>query len=359
MTLTIDVHGVPLERYVFDTSPLAELAAMLHVLVEPDHHEDRAPWAKSVLAATTPDLRSRLEESSVLWRSSRADFLLPSRPKSSLRHELDDVDHLNDEVWVDAALVTTSCGSVPTTARPALLASLSARQAVLRRVQARGSAQARFAARILADPPGVRRWVRELLLDCEQAFFAEEWQHLLPQLTAESRHKADLAARHGLRQAMEAVSPTIQLDEERDRLVIDKIQDNATSVGSEAVTFLASSFGDPHILIVHAPGWAPVVQYPATKTATVSSSREIQQRLRALDHPMRIRLLRTLARGPHTTGELATAWNLTSPEVSRHLAILKRASLVTADRKGRYVMYELDVRTLPRLGTDILEALLI
>lgn len=35
-------------------------------------------------------------------------------------------------------------------------------------------------------------------------------------------------------------------------------------------------------------------------------------RLEALAHPVRLRLLRTLVRGPHTTGELAHAWELSA-----------------------------------------------
>ena len=78
----------------------------------------------------------------------------------------------------------------------------------------------------------------------------------------------------------------------------------------------------------------------------------VGRRLGALAHPVRLRLVRTLARGPHTTGELALAWDLTPPEVSRHLAVLRRAGLLTAERRGRYVRYAADLPALTALGTD-------
>jgi DNA-binding transcriptional ArsR family regulator len=84
----------------------------------------------------------------------------------------------------------------------------------------------------------------------------------------------------------------------------------------------------------------------------------LQAILQALSHPVRLRLLRTLARGPHTTGELAGAWNLSAPEVSRHVAVLKQAALVTSRRRGRFVMHVLDREALSRLGSDLLSALL-
>lgn len=43
----------------------------------------------------------------------------------------------------------------------------------------------------------------------------------------------------------------------------------------------------------------------------------VRLRLEALAHPVRPRLVRTLARGPRTTGEPAHAWELSPPEVSR------------------------------------------
>ncbi|MEV4188624.1 helix-turn-helix domain-containing protein [Streptosporangium canum] len=63
-------------------------------------------------------------------------------------------------------------------------------------------------------------------------------------------------------------------------------------------------------------------------------------------------------RGPHTTGELAHAWELSPPEVSRHLAVLRRAGLLTARRHGRYVCYTLNLADLMALGADLLAAVL-
>jgi DNA-binding transcriptional ArsR family regulator len=44
--------------------------------------------------------------------------------------------------------------------------------------------------------------------------------------------------------------------------------------------------------------------------------------------------------------------------VSRHLAALKEAGIVTSARSGRYVLYELDQDAVARFGLDLLEALL-
>src|SRR5258705_11246545 len=107
MTLRIDITGLPSQRVSFAASPLAELTAMLHALAATSHHPHLAAWAAGVRAGLRPELAERLQEAEFLWRSSRADFLLPARPRETLKEELDVVDDLPNERYVTAALVTT------------------------------------------------------------------------------------------------------------------------------------------------------------------------------------------------------------------------------------------------------------
>ncbi|MHA6761044.1 DUF5937 family protein [Streptacidiphilus sp. PAMC 29251] len=362
MSLTVDITGVPPERMLFAASPLAELTAMLHVLAAPPHHPATVAWAARVRADLRPELAERLAEAEFLWRSSRADFLLPGRPAPTLAGELDQLDQLDDKTYVSAALVTT-CGSDRVLFNtPSPLVDADSHGRAMELAQARGPQQAAFAERLLADPPLVRARVRETLEACGPAFFDRAWQQIKPQLAADLRLKTDLLARHGLAGTLASVSPSLSLDEDRQRIVMDKLQDNSTTAAGDGVTFIPSVFGHPHLVCVHAPGWRPVLQYPITGRSTETPGPvpldQIQQRLDALAHPTRIRLVRTLARGPHTTGELASAWELSAPEVSRHLAVLRKAGLLTTHRRGRYVHYELDAATAASLGTDLLDALL-
>ncbi|MFD0275387.1 DUF5937 family protein [Kitasatospora sp. NPDC127111] len=364
MSLTIDITSLPDERLLFTPSPLAELNAMLHVLAEPAHHPALHGWAASTAASIPPELSERLLEADFLWRSSRADFLVPGLPGATLAEELDAVDRIDDELYVAAALITT-CGSSRLTHRMGSpLTDPAAQERARELALARGPRQAAFADRLLADPPVVRALVRRMLEDCQEAFFADAWQRVLPDLAADARQKADLLARRGPGEALAAVSPSVGLEtgaDGRRRILIDKLQDNTTSaVGAGGVTFIPTAFGRPHLLVVHAAGWRPVVQYPLAESGVPEpvSLAVIQQRLEALAHPVRLRLARTMARGPHTTVELASAWQLSAPEVSRHLAVLRKAGLLTTHRRGRYMLYQLDLAGSARLGSDLLEAVL-
>jgi DNA-binding transcriptional ArsR family regulator len=362
MTLRIDISGLPSERVSFAASPLAELTAMLHALAAIGHHLELTAWAASVRAGLPQELAERLEEAEFLWRSSRADFLLPAQPRETLKEELDDVDRIPDEAYVTSALVT-SCGSSRVHFGASPLSDAAARERALDQAKARGARQAAFAERLLADPPAVRARVRETLEQCAAAFFDAAWTAAAARINADLRVKAGLRDSRGLGAALAAVSTAVTLAPDGSRIVIDKLQDDTARAGRTGVTFIPSVFGSPHLVAVRAPGWRPVVQYPVRAPARFASTEPaslevVEGRLSALAHPVRLRLVRTLARGPHTTTELAHAWNLTPPEVSRHLAVLQRAGLVTGERRGRYVHYAADLPALAALGTDLVATVL-
>ncbi|MFF3762797.1 DUF5937 family protein [Streptomyces sp. NPDC001922] len=360
MTLRIDISGLPSEGLRFAASPLAELTAMLHVLAEPGHHPQLADWAADVRSGLRPELDERLREAEFLWRSSQADFLLPARPRPTLAEELDDVDRIDDATYVTAALVTTCGSSRDRFAAPSPLTDAAARGRALDLAQARGARQEAFAERLLTDPAAVRARVRHTLEQCAEAFFDAAWADVAVQLATDLRLKNDLLRRHGTGAALASVSGAVALAPDGDCIVVDKLQDKATSAHGTGVTFIPSVFGSPHLVVVHAPGWQPVVQYPVAEPSPAEpvSLETVTLRLEALSHPVRLRLLRTLARGPHTTGELAHAWELSLPEVSRHLAVLRRAGLLTTRRHGRYVRNTLELPELTALGADLLAAVL-
>lgn len=135
------------------------------------------------------------------------------------------------------------------------------------------------------------------------------------QLATDLRLKNDLLKREGIRAALASVSGAVTLAPDGDCIILDKLQDKATSAHGTGFTFIPSVFGSPHLVAVHAPGWQPVVQYPVAEPSPSEpvSLGTVTLRLEALAHPVRLRLLRTLARGPHTTGELAQAWELSPP----------------------------------------------
>jgi DNA-binding transcriptional ArsR family regulator len=63
--------------------------------------------------------------------------------------------------------------------------------------------------------------------------------------------------------------------------------------------------------------------------------------LKVLASPRRIEILHILAEGPCEVGRLAVLVGATQPNVSQHLAVMRTAGVVDAERDGREVRYRL------------------
>jgi ArsR family transcriptional regulator len=63
---------------------------------------------------------------------------------------------------------------------------------------------------------------------------------------------------------------------------------------------------------------------------------------RALADHTRREIVRMLRGGPRTSGEIAARFESSWPTISRHLAVLRDAGLVLAERKGQEIHYEVN-----------------
>lgn len=73
-----------------------------------------------------------------------------------------------------------------------------------------------------------------------------------------------------------------------------------------------------------------------------SEIRELHAQIcQALADPTRILLLYALVDGPKNVSELAAELELSQPNVSRHLKVLRERGMATASREGANVVYSL------------------
>jgi DNA-binding transcriptional ArsR family regulator len=71
---------------------------------------------------------------------------------------------------------------------------------------------------------------------------------------------------------------------------------------------------------------------------------------KALNDETRRQIIELLKEQDMNAGEIADRFNISKPSISHHLDILKRADLITGEKKGQFVEYS--------LNTSILEDLL-
>jgi DNA-binding transcriptional ArsR family regulator len=367
MSVHIDIAGLRPERVAVVPSPLAELGMALHALSEPGHHPGLQGWVTGVRAGLDPHLADRMCEADFLWRTTFSDLFMPyagvpgggALPGATLAEELDLLDKLTDEQFVDAAL-EFSC-SIPYGVGPSPLVDAELGRRALELAAARGPQQQRFSELLLADPPRIRSWLRQFLRDCDEAFFAQTWSRMGHQLTADARHKTDLLRHKGLAEALAAVSPAVTLDETAAVITVDKLNAGRTAIAQDGTLLLVPTvLGWPHLSVLYRHGWQPVLHYPvgSPELTAPPSVQQLALRMTALSHPVRMRICRYLARSAYTTSELAQAQSMTAPEISRHLGVLKKAGLITTRRRGRYVQHQLDIAVVARLGSDFLEGIL-
>jgi ArsR family transcriptional regulator, arsenate/arsenite/antimonite-responsive transcriptional repressor len=71
----------------------------------------------------------------------------------------------------------------------------------------------------------------------------------------------------------------------------------------------------------------------------------------------RRRILAIVSQTALTTTELAERFGMTAPAVSRHLAVLQAAGLVTSERQGQKVLYRLErdalIGALARFASEV------
>jgi len=76
---------------------------------------------------------------------------------------------------------------------------------------------------------------------------------------------------------------------------------------------------------------------------------------RALADQTRRDILQLLRHGPHTSGEIADRFESSWPTISRHLAILREAGLVTTQRRGQEIHYELNTSVFQDLVRHLMQ----
>lgn len=68
-----------------------------------------------------------------------------------------------------------------------------------------------------------------------------------------------------------------------------------------------------------------------------------QESFKALSDPTRRKIIEMLRNGKMTAGDIVDRFQMTGASISHHLSILKNAGLVTDDKQGKYIYYELNL----------------
>jgi ArsR family transcriptional regulator len=76
---------------------------------------------------------------------------------------------------------------------------------------------------------------------------------------------------------------------------------------------------------------------------------------RALSDATRRDILKLLRTGPRTSGQIADQFDSSWPTISRHLAVLREGGLVTTERQGQEIYYELNTSVFQDVIQQLIE----
>lgn len=346
MSVVIVLEGVGTDRFAVAVSPLAELAAALHVLTEHAHHPEHAPWAAAVTRAAPPAFTAGLSRFAPLWTAVRWRAFYPGLGGLPL-------NRLGMDQF--AELVAYTCASGYSGFDFSRLLHDPRQARVLRQTATRlPEPHPLLAEDLLRDPEALRADVLGFLDLCRDVFFTDLWAETAPTLTRVAHRVRKQLAHEGLAATLGSLSPST-LRRDPARIVFDKVHHAVISPARTPVLLIPTRYGGPHLVVKNEPGLPPVVQFPVEPPGVgVTLARN---RLLALTDPHRMRLCRLIARQAMTTADLADRLSMTRPQVARHLRVLRELGLVRVQRHGRYVHYELDLVAIERIGQDVVTAL--
>ncbi|MGA2053657.1 MAG: metalloregulator ArsR/SmtB family transcription factor [Opitutales bacterium] len=87
------------------------------------------------------------------------------------------------------------------------------------------------------------------------------------------------------------------------------------------------------------------------RSVTYSTAKATEATFQALADPTRRAVLDLLRRGSQPAGEIAGAFSISRPAISKHLRLLRRAHLVREHREGRHRVYQLNPEPLRAIDT--------
>jgi len=187
-----------------------------------------------------------------------------------------------------------------------------------------------------ADPERTLALAADELEVAWQLLVAPWWSTIERLLEADVAYRGTQILSDGLEAAVNDLDPRVRWH--GDRVRISGGDGHETSLDGQGLLLIPSAFGWPRVISPDPP-WPPAIAYPARGIGALwSQSSRPPDSLGRLLGPHRARVLAGLDL-PTTTTDLALQLGLAAPSVSRHLAVLVDAGLVTKQRDGRRVPY--------------------
>ncbi len=315
--ITLSYGRDDLLRYRFAISPLWETQAAVRTLLDPSRHALHLPWLRGV-TRRLGQLDPRPLTVLLPLHGYIPDFLTPppSTPLASIEEELQQVRQ-----------------TPPDRLRAELDRALAQLDRALAQLDHPSSPR-----ELLADPARVASLLADRLHDCWQHMLAEDWPRIRDLLQADVLYRARRLTVGGIQALLDDLHPDVSW--QPGVITVAGPANDARTLEGLGLLLVPSAFTWPTVSVFTDHPWQPTLIYPARGVARLwEQTAATPIHLEALLGRARAAVLAGLEQ-PSSTTRLADRLGLSPGTVSRHLAILRNASLTRADRSGHEVIYE-------------------
>jgi DNA-binding transcriptional ArsR family regulator len=346
------------ELVSFTASPLLEATHSWHVITDPGHHALHLPWVRQCRSMPA-DIRRGLHELSFVVRGWIPEFL--EAPAGGLYGRFD--EQLDRIASLPTGLIAGELAQklIDTTRwlGPQVLASDHDLGEARAELAARSPDAAVLLDDVLDRPQCYLERIVETLRAYWHAGFEQEWHRLEPLLHDEITEAAHRIARHDVLATMRGLIPSVRIDRAARTVSLDMPHDHDVSVIDRAgITLAPSHYAWPHVRISCDEPWPLQITYPIAPLAPRQWRRpdaeELVEPLRALAAEVRLQMISLIGDAPRSTQELSGLVGLSPATVSRHLKLMLDAGILTSQRSGYYMLYQLVPRRLRELGTALM-----
>jgi DNA-binding transcriptional ArsR family regulator len=344
MTIRVRIPGDAIERVRFSLSPFMEALWSLHVLHNPTRHVINQNWVRTMRKRNV-HLTRELREFGFAYRGSPTSCGVPL-PNVERGSFADEVARFRRATPAQAARFFTrsfyegreeisATEDVPSPVAERLLAHARAIHASVE-----------WAQHALRSPQQSLTAFADLMERYWYSGFDELWQGRVLRLEGEVGKARDRIATRGLPDFLRTLPRDVRLDPDGQGFTVDRPHDHELTIGeANRLVLTPSVYVLPHVHVSCDRPGVVAIAYPSTHEVQLATPlpppEPLLAALDALADDTRLRILRHLREVPRTTQVLAQLVQVAPPTVSSHLRRLEAAGLVTSERDGHYVLYQL------------------
>lgn len=353
MSVSLVIEGLDQRNINIVVDPLTELTAMLHAITHGEHHPRSRSLREHVYRIRNDDLLAQALYYRPLYGAYFTRFLLPlsATEKLDVHDEIDSLRDVDFDVFIrhTVSAIVEFPDEEPVEGVPT---NKNVRAKVIESAERIALSRADLAREIIEEPKRALDHLTGFLHQVADKWFLQEWERIFPKLETErsTRRRQILAEGPA---ALATIVPTATESLSPHRVNFDKLNHFYIPAREEGIILVPSHHLSPHLTVKREKDLPVVVAYDPSPTSYAPSSLTMR-RLAVLNDPTRVEICRTVMRTPRSTVDLADRMRMSPPQMARHLRALREAELVTAERRGKYVLYGLDARAVETIGTQLM-----